>query len=58
VEDVLGFVVFHGGFEVSERVEGDLVDPRVVQLCSDFFALALEDSPLPDYSPFTDAYKH
>lgn len=51
VEDVLGFVVFHGRFEVSERVEGDLVDPRVVQLRSHFLALALEDSPLvPDAS--------
>ena len=36
MEDVLGFVVFHSGFEVSERVKGDLVDPRVVQLCSHF----------------------
>ncbi len=39
VKGILGLVVFHGSFEMSERVEGYLLDSRVVQFCGHFLAL-------------------
>lgn len=46
MKDVFGFVVFNGGFEMSESVEADVSDPRVAEFFSDFLALSLEDASL------------
>jgi hypothetical protein len=37
MENVFGFVVFHGDFEVSKRMEGNLVDAWVTEFPGDPF---------------------
>ena len=56
VEDVFGFVVFHGGFPVAECVECDVFDSWVVEFCSDSFALSLEYSSLVSYVSWEDFF--
>jgi hypothetical protein len=44
MQHVSGLVVFHGGFSVAEGVEGDLVDPLVLQFRGDASSLSAEGS--------------
>ena len=44
--NVFGFLVFHGGFEVPERVESNLVDTWVMEFPGDPFPLTREDTSL------------
>ena len=41
MEDVFGFVVFYGGFPVSESVEGYLSDSWVSEFLGDSFSLTI-----------------
>jgi len=47
---VLCLVVLYSGFEMSERVEGDVVDSWVAKFLSNPLALSLKDPPLVPYA--------
>jgi len=46
VEDVFGFVVFHGGFPVAEGVERDLCEPWILEFGRHSFAISQVDSAI------------
>jgi hypothetical protein len=50
MQDILGFLIFHSGFEVPEGVEGNLLYTWIMEFPSDPLPLTREDTSLVAYT--------